>query len=548
MRTSLRRRLLPPTLAVLVATFGVFFYFRYYGQNPKAVHIAASLSSLSSSPSPCSLSPSLPLRSMPSSEDQRCAVIVVGSGLAGLSAALSSLHANASSVVLLERASRPGGNSIKASSGINGAPTRFQNRASPDTAFFADTVKSAGKRMALLAAEQPQRERLIALLTNSSAAAVDFLADEIGVDMSVVTQLGGHSVARTHRGAGKTPPGADIVTKLLNKLKEDSRFELKTDCEVTRLLSRPPRDGTGGISTVVGVEYRSGGQTVSIAGPVIFATGGFAGDADGMLSRYRHDLAGMPSTNDPRPGMHHLLTDVGAKLVDMDSVQIHPTGFVDPADPRSPLKFLAAEILRGEGGILLRDGQRFVNELETREHVSRAIMDFSPEGHAPRQWSVQLLLDPGACGAAESHVAFYMWKGLLVKKKISELDEPTRETIRTYSLAAAGQREDQFGKTAFGHWRPRAAAVDLDMEMCVGTVTPVTHFTMGGVAINEKGQVLSSDLASEHQVPVGGLWAAGEVTGGIHGDNRLGGSSLLECVVFGRIAGAQAAAYSKDLQ
>ncbi|CAK7226790.1 hypothetical protein SBRCBS47491_006349 [Sporothrix bragantina] len=473
-------------------------------------------------------------------------VIVVGSGLAGLAAASAALRSNAKAVVLLERAVKPGGNSIKASSGINGAPTRFQSQPPLDTTFFSDTVKSAGKRIPSSAPEQTRRKGLIKVLTDKSSSAIDFLADDIGVDLSVIAQLGGHSVARTHRGAGKTPPGADIVTRLLKKLQNDKRFQLRTGCEVTKLISTTESSGPGARPKVVGVKVRSGDEITSLAGPVVFATGGFAGDTDGLLAKFRPDLAGIPSTNEPRPGMHNLLTEIGARLVDMDSVQIHPTGFVDPLSQDSHLKFLAAEMLRGEGGILLYNGKRFVNELGTREQVSHAIMQLNPNLGPLKQWKVQILLDPGACTAAGSHVAFYEWKGLLSRKKVSELDETTRDTVKNYSLAVAKHIPDVFGRSAFGHWTLAGGQEDNEKEVCVGWVTPVTHFTMGGVVINEKGQVLASSLEADDEVVIPGLWAAGEITGGIHGDNRLGGSSLLECVVFGRIAGEQAASQLTD--
>lgn len=486
-----------------------------------------------------------PLYAMAQYAQGRQTVIIIGSGLAGLAAASAALRSNITDVVLLERAAKPGGNSIKASSGINGAPTRFQNQSLPDTAFFLDTVRSAGNRVSLSTPGDARRKRLISLLTESSASAVYFLADDIGVDLSVVAQLGGHTVSRTHRGAGRTPPGADIVSKLLGVLQKNSRFHLQTDCEVVKLLSRPPRPGSADTATIVGVEYRSGGQLASINGPVIFATGGFAGDTEGMLSKHRPDLSGLPSTNEPRPGMHSLLTAAGAQLVDMDSVQVHPTGFVDPLAPFSHVKFLAAEMLRGEGGILLYKGKRFVNELGTREHVSRTIMGLEPSSGSVRQWDIQILLDPEVCKAAASHVSFYIWKGLLLRKKVSGLDDTTRATLRDYSLAAAGSTHDTFGRTAFGHWALVGSEEDDNKEVCVGQVTPVTHFTMGGVAINEKSEVLSSALDAQDETTVSGLWAAGEVTGGIHGGNRLGGSSLLECVVFGLLAGEQAASHAE---
>ncbi|CCC06565.1 hypothetical protein SMACR_07424 [Sordaria macrospora] len=511
------------------------------------------------------------------SQASRPCVIVVGGGLAGLSAAYSALRAGAPSVRLLERASKPGGNSIKASSGINGAPTRFQQAAwpnlGPDETFWDDTVRSAGTRLSSQATSKPaaraQRESLISVLTQRSADAINFLTD-LGVDLTVVAQLGGHSHPRTHRGAGKTPPGAAIITTLLGKLKEagEDRFELMTDCEVTRLLTDSTTavsgsNGNGGSSvdhhpvTVTGVEYRStqdGGNGASphqLTGPVIFTTGGFGGDTNGLLARYRPDLGGMPSTNDPRPGTHDLLATVGARLVDMDSVQIHPTGFIDPANPQVPVKFLAAEMLRGEGGILLHSGKRFVNELETRERVSNTIMALpgdGVEGASLRQWDIQLLLDPGAAEAAAGHMGFYLWKGLMKKMKVSELDATTKQTLKEYASIVRGEKEDPFQRKAFGHWKlgvnSDGTTIDEDAEVCVGRVTPIVHFTMGGAVFNEHAQVLSSELGEE-QKPIQGIWAAGEITGGIHGDNRLGGSSLLECVVFGRIAGAEAADVAK---
>jgi hypothetical protein len=117
------------------------------------------------------------------------------------------------------------------------------------------------------------------------------------------------------------------------------------------------------------------------------------------------DLHGMPSTNDERPGSHEILSAVGAELVDMDSGQIHPTGFIDPAAPNSLLKFLAVEMLLGEGGTLLSPtGQRFVNELETREHVSRAIMELPPRGWRGKRscyqrqwWQLDQAMEYHAC-------------------------------------------------------------------------------------------------------------------------------------------------------
>ncbi|GMG10442.1 unnamed protein product [Aspergillus oryzae] len=468
-------------------------------------------------------------------------VIVVGSGLAGLSAA-TQLISHQVPVIMLDRAEKPGGNSIKASSGINGAPTKFQPEDTNDSQelFLTDTIKSAGDVFASSPAEeQKRRESLISTLTASSAEAVYWLTDEKGVDLSKVCRLGGHSRPRTHRGAGQRPPGISIVSTLLDSLETSSLFQLRSGARVTKVLREADE--------VLGVQYTGGEKTetednttTKLNGPVVFASGGFAGDAHGLLAKYRPDLAGIPSTNQAVEGTQPLLENIGAGLVDMEQVQIHPTGFVDEKEPSASVKILAAEALRGEGGILLLDnGNRFVNELETREHITNVIMSSAkPLETDARQWDVSLLLDEGTAAALGSHMGFYLWKGLMRKTTVHELDPPVLETIKTYADIVSGKQQDEFGRAAFGNWTLKD--VTPDSVVYIGKVTPVTHFTMGGATIDERSQVLDKNGA-----PIKGLWAAGEVTGGLHGQNRLGGSSLLECVVFGRIAGNEAAAFYK---
>ncbi|KIX02842.1 uncharacterized protein Z518_08785 [Rhinocladiella mackenziei CBS 650.93] len=457
------------------------------------------------------------------------AVIVVGSGLAGLSAASELISRNVP-VHILERQQKPGGNSMKASSGINGTPTRFQPPGSDSVAaFYDDTVKSVSP--GIMSGTTKLRAALISMLTNSSADAINWLVDEKGIDLSRVAQLGGHSHARTHRGAGSTPPGASIVSTLLNQLKASPLATLEIGSTVTEILKSQ--------GEVVGVQVSRNGGTETLDGPVIFASGGFAGDSTGLLARYRPDLAGLPSTNDALPGSQHILVDAGAQLLDMEQVQVHPTGFVDPKEPFKGTKFLAAEILRGEGGLLLMHGQRFIDEMQTRKVITGAIMASPVKDIEPmKQWEVLLVMDEGTYAAAKNHVDFYLWKGLMRKTTISELEntDSVLETLRQYSNSVRGNSPDPFGRTSFGNWS--LLSPTLESTIYVGTVTPVVHYTMGGVVITPEAQVLDSSGN-----PIKGLWAAGEATGGVHGANRLGGSSLLECVVFGRIAGKNAAAY-----
>lgn len=384
--------------------------------------------------------------------------------------------------------------------------------------------------------ERKRREQLVGTLTNESASCVEWLSEK-GVDLSVVAQLGGHSFPRTHRGSGKVPPGLAIVSTLLKALKESPLFKLETGCVVTKVLKSTQNEG------VEGVEYKSEQDEDwvkrELRGPLIFATGGFAGDANGMLKSYRPDLAGFPSTNEARPGSQPLLTSVGAQLVDMEEVQVHPTSFIDPTDPLNPVKFLAAELLRGEGGILLdAEGKRFVNEMKTRKIVTGSITGLEIKEESPRQWDVRLVLDEGVYENASAHVDFYIFKRLMRKTSLSEFGIEAIRTIRDYAEAAEGEKADVFGRRYFGHWGLKPENMSGESVVYVGRITPAVHFTMGGVVINEHSEVLD-----QHGKRIQGVWAAGEVAGGVHGGNRLGGSSLLECCVFGRIAGKEAAKF-----
>jgi succinate dehydrogenase/fumarate reductase flavoprotein subunit len=124
------------------------------------------------------------------------------------------------------------------------------------------------------------------------------------------------------------------------------------------------------------------------------------------------------------------------------------------------------------------------------------------------------------------------------KTTLSELGTDAETTVREYSIAAAGEIADPFGRTHFGHWELKPEEVSGESAVYVGRVTPAVHFTMGGVVISESAEVLDSQ-----EKAIKGVWAAGEVTGGVHGGNRLGGSSLLECCVFGRVAGEEVVKY-----
>ncbi|KAK9365645.1 FAD binding domain-containing protein [Lipomyces kononenkoae] len=460
-------------------------------------------------------------------------VIVVGGGLSGLSAA-HQLLINGANVVVLDKQGFFGGNSTKATSGINGALTRTQiDLKIQDSVqqFYDDTLRSA---------RDLARPDLIRVLTYNSAAAVEWLQDVFKLDLTLVSRLGGHSQPRTHRGHDAKFPGMAITYALMEKLEDyaetmPDRVKILKKARVTKLLQDPADE-----LKVIGVEYENeNGETNNLYGPVVLATGGYAADFtdSSLLKKYRPEVYGLATTN----GTHatgdgqKMIMQAGGHGIDLDKVQVHPTGLVDPKDPDNKWKFLAAEALRGEGGILLNaNGDRFCDELGHRDYVSGEIFK--------TKTPIRLVLNGKASNVLDFHTKHYSGRGLMRKMTGRELareigctEDKLKKVFDDYNAIAAGKKKDPYGKKYF-HNLP----FDInDDNFHVSLVTPVLHFTMGGVEIDDKAQVLHA----QSKQPFDGLYACGELAGGVHGANRLGGSSLLGCVVYGRVAGDSASQY-----
>jgi len=465
--------------------------------------------------------------------------IVIGTGLAGLSATLNILD-RGGRVVLIEKEHRLGGNSNKASSGINACCPQNSTYGDYLESFKEDTIRSAGKS---------STPHLIETLVENSEAAVQWLKDRVGVDLSVLAQLGGHGHKRTHR-PNQGMVGAEIIYNIQRAVKtyeKSGMVKIMVDTRVTQLK----RNDSGAVVGVEGVKMTKDGknETISLTSPnVVLATGGFASDrsSGSYLDRYRPELMRMPATaGEFSTGDGITLgTSAGAGIVDMDKVQVHPTGWVDPKDPLNPGKILAGELMRGVGGILMNhEGERFCNELGTRAYVVDKMFGHDQQYAKTKTWKVDteiptfsLVLSASAAEGAQKHVDHYLNKGLLTR--IEGLDALANwmklpvATVKTSLLEY--QRDAKKGKDAWGKVTFNGVPQkDLSSEVFyAGTVTPVLHYCMGGLTIDQDGNVLNE---SKEIIP--GLHAAGEVSGGVHGDNRLGGNSLLECTVFGTIVG-----------
>lgn len=393
--------------------------------------------------------------------------------------------------------------------------------------FFNDTKKSA---------RDLARDDLIQVLTGRSGEAVNWLQERFALDLSKVSRLGGHSQPRTHRG-GAQFPGMTITYAQMEKIEdlaetEPERVQIIRKARVTKLIYEN--------GAVQGVEYTVGGQTHRESGPVILATGGYAADFDdvnSLLKKHRPDLMHLPTTN----GDHctgdgqKMVASIGGKLIDLEKVQVHPTGLVDPKEPDAKVKFLAAEALRGVGGLLIDNtGTRFADELGHRDYVTGRMWEND-------KFPVRLVLNGKASKEIDWHCRHYTGRGLMKKfesgdalaKEIGIPADKLKATFDDYNEIATGKKKCPFGKKFFHNHEMK-----MDDTFHVALMTPVLHYTMGGLEIDPQSRVLDTSGKA-----IDGLFASGEIAGGVHGANRLGGSSLLGCVVFGRVAGDTASAY-----
>ncbi|CAO3609589.1 unnamed protein product [Mucor hiemalis] len=458
-------------------------------------------------------------------------IIVVGGGLSGLAAAHTVVE-QGGNVLLLDKNPFFGGNSTKATSGINGALTRTQVALDIKDSveqFYQDTLKSA---------RDLARPDLIRVLTGRSSSAVEWLQDKFTLDLSLVSRLGGHSFPRTHRGKEQFP-GMTITYALMEGLeelaeKQPNRAKIIKRAQVTGLI----KDSQG---QVVGVEYvmvgkGADGKVLKEYGPVILATGGYAADftEDSLLKKHRPELYNLSTTN----GDHctgdgiKMAAAVGGNTIDLEKVQVHPTGLVDPKEPDAKVKFLAAEALRGCGGLLLdANGDRFCDELGHRDYVTGMMNK--------NKFPIRLVLNTAASKEIEWHCRHYAGRGLMKRfengealaKEIGINPKHLEETFETYNKIADGKIKDPWGKRFFHN-----VPIKMTDYFYVALMQPVLHYTMGGVEITPDAEIKGTNGS-----PIPGLFATGEMCGGVHGANRLGGSSLLGCVVFGRVAGETAA-------
>ena len=495
-------------------------------------------------------------------EDQEITadVVIVGAGGAGMTAAIEAADAGMN-VVIIESQAMAGGNSVRSTGGLNAAKTPLQDENEFDEAAGVEKqLAAAAENYAddetitqLAATVQEQWDAyqadpegyfdtqelfeldtmiggkgindfaLVQTLVENSASAIEWL-DSIGAPLPSVSSFGGASVKRIHRPVddeGKTLSVGSYIVPILQQNLTDRGIDIMMETTATSILME---DGAA-----IGIEAEGpSGETITIyADAVVLATGGFGANLEKVVEE-KPELEGFMTTNAPGIlGQGIAMAEaVGAATVDMEQIQIHPTVQADTAS-------LITEGLRGDGAILVNEeGLRFTDEVGTRDAVSAA--EIAQTG------SHSYLIVDQAMVDASSVIQGYIKKEFTTAGETYEelaealgIDaEAFAKTMNDWNSYVEAKEDPEFGRTSF------AAPLDNAPFYAIN-VTAGIHHTMGGLKIDPDAEVLDT----EGNV-ISGLFAAGEVTGGVHGANRLGGNAVADFVVFGRIAGQNAAAYA----
>lgn len=441
-------------------------------------------------------------------EDLTVDVVVVGAGGAGMSAAVE-VAQGGKSVVIVDKMPIIGGNTNRATGGINAAETPYQEaqgvKDSKQT-FYDDTMKGGNDK------NDPD---LLRTLVDNAPVAVEWL-NEMGAGLKRVTLSGGATNPRIHTPEDGSPVGP-VVVKVLSKKLEELKVDIMLETKAEKIVEKD------GVVTGIEATDKNGNPFTITAKAVVLATGGFGANSE-MVQKYRPNLKGFSTTNHQGATGDGIIMaqEVGADLTDIGEIQIHPT-----TDPESG--YLFTEGLRGDGAILVNaEGKRFTDELLTRDVVSANILK-QAEGFAYLITNEEMRED-------NASLAGYIEDGYATKSEtIAKLAEALKmdaknleNTMSTYAKAVKAGKDKEFGREHLTQTLEKGPYYAIK-------VTPGIHHTMGGVKIDTKAHIISTKGQ-----PIKGLYAAGEITGGVHGGNRIGGNAVADIVVFGRISGQTA--------
>ena len=443
-----------------------------------------------------------------------CDIVIIGAGGAGLAAAIEGVQ-NGAKVIVLEKMGVAGGNTTSATGGLNAAETKIQKELGiEDTKeqFYADTMKGGYNK---------NDPALVRKMVDKAAETVDWLMS-FGVDLSDVGKMAGSTNKRTHRPQGGAAVGAHMVSVMEAEALKIG-VDLRKNSKVIDIIKEDNKPA--------GVVVETNGQRYTIAAKaVIIATGGFGANPD-MVVKYKPELEGFGTTNHKGAtgDAFAWIEKFGGALTQMDEIQTHPT--VVPGNG-----LMITEAVRGNGAIMVnREGNRFCSEMATRDVMSKAILNQTGK-------TAYLVFDMGVRKSLKA-IEGYVKQGLLTEgetpealaEKLGIPAESFASTIASYNQIQASGNDAEFGRKASEMPRPLTEGPYYAVE-----VGPAIHHTMGGIKITPNAEVLDTN---GNVIP--GLYAAGEVTGGVHGGNRLGGNAVADICVYGKIAADSALEYIK---
>ena len=447
-------------------------------------------------------------------------VVVVGAGGAGLAAAITAAE-NGASVILVEKMSNVGGNTL-ISGGEMAAPGNWMQEkegiADDVETFYNDVLKGG---------DNEGDPALIHVLAENALEGALWLRDDIHVTFEdYMLFFGGHSIKRSLVPLNAS--GVELIQKL-NAKAESLGITIHKGTRATKL------EMTDGKVNTVKADYNGQEITYTANKGVVLATGGFGSNIE-MRKQYNpqmdEKILSTNSVGSTGDGVV-MAQELGAQVVDMQFIQTYPTCDVETG----ALLYVGDVRLEGRSILVNLEGKRFVEELERRDVISLAVTE-QTGGVSYMFWDEASMV---ASGVAASHQQEYddlIRRGKLVKADTIEEAcahfginaEELKATVERYNQYAADGKDLEFNKrgtlTAFG-----------EGPYYIMVSTPAIHHCMGGLKINTSAQVIDTE---GNVIP--GLFAAGEVTGDIHGTNRLGSDAIADIIVYGRIAGENAAA------
>lgn len=447
-------------------------------------------------------------------------VIVIGAGGAGLTAAITAAD-NGASVIVLEKMPIQGGNTL-ISGGEYAAPGNWiqteEGIEDSSEQFYNDILKGG---------DNENDPSLVRVLAENALDGANWLKDYIGMEFEDhMLFFGGHSVERSL--VPKNATGYEMISKLTAKL-DERNVPLHKNTAATEFIQN--QEGK-----VTGVKAQYGDQTITYSAnkAVILASGGFGANLD-MRVKYNENMdKNILSTNTVGSTGDGLVMaeKIGAQLTDMGYIQTYPT-----CDTQSGALLYVGDIrMEGRSILVNKEGSRFVEELERRDVISNAVIE-QTDGVSYMFWDESAMSDSGL---AITHEAEY--NGLILRKQLVKADTieeaaaffdidaaELKKTVENYNQYAKDGKDLEFNK--------RGELVPFgEGPYYIMVSKPAVHHTMGGVKINTEAQVINTNGEV-----IDGLFAAGEVTGDIHGTNRLGSDAIADITVFGRIAGQNAA-------